>query len=53
MEGMAVHRGASGETIISLISDDNFNRLLQRTLFLQFTLHDKKAGSVAPALTQL
>jgi hypothetical protein len=38
MEGMAVHRGARGETIVSLISDDNFNRLLQRTVFLQFTL---------------
>jgi hypothetical protein len=38
MEGMAVHRGAAGETVISLISDDNFNRLFQRTVFLQFTL---------------
>jgi hypothetical protein len=38
MEGIAVHRGAGGETIVSLISDDNFNRLLQRTVFLQFTL---------------
>jgi hypothetical protein len=38
MEGMAVHRGASGETVVSLISDNNFNFLLQRTLFLQFTL---------------
>jgi len=38
MEGIAVHRGARGETIVSLISDDNFNRFLQRTIFLQFTL---------------
>ena len=38
MEGMAVHRGARGETVVSLISDDNFNRFLQRTMFLQFTL---------------
>jgi hypothetical protein len=38
MEGMAVHQGTAGETIVSLISDDNFNHLLQRTLFLQFTL---------------
>lgn len=38
MEGLAVHRAAGGETVVSLISDDNFNRLLQRTLFLQFTL---------------
>jgi hypothetical protein len=38
MEGMAVHRGPRGETVVSLISDDNFNRLLQRTILLQFTL---------------
>jgi hypothetical protein len=38
MEGLAVHRGARGETVVSLISDDNFNRVLQRTVFLQFTL---------------
>lgn len=38
MEGIAVHRGAGGETVVSLISDDNFNRLLQRTVFLQFAL---------------
>ena len=33
-------RGAGGETVLSLISDDNFNHFLQRTVFLQFTLHD-------------
>jgi len=38
MEGMAVHRGTGGETVVTLISDNNFNRLLQRTLLLQFTL---------------
>lgn len=38
MEGIAVHRGAQGETVLSLISDDNFNRFLQRTVFLQFSL---------------
>jgi len=38
MEGMAVHRGAGGETVVTLISDDNFNRLLQRTVLLQFGL---------------
>ncbi len=41
MEGVSVHRGARGETVITLISDDNFNHLLQRTLLLQFTLHEK------------
>jgi hypothetical protein len=46
MEGVAVHRGPRGETVVSLISDDNFNRLLQRTVFLQFTLlgEDRGAG---------
>ena len=37
MEGLSVHRSASGETVLTLISDDNFS-LLQRTLLLQFTL---------------
>ncbi len=40
MEGVAVHRGPRGETVVTLISDDNFNSLLQRTVLLQFTLHD-------------
>ncbi|MBO0765335.1 MAG: esterase-like activity of phytase family protein [Hyphomicrobiaceae bacterium] len=38
MEGIAVHQDARDETVVSLISDDNFNPLLQRTVFLQFTL---------------
>jgi hypothetical protein len=37
IEGIAVHRAATGETVVSLISDDNFS-MLQRTLFLEFTL---------------
>jgi hypothetical protein len=37
MEGIAVHRNSAGETIITLISDDNFS-VLQRNLLLQFTL---------------
>ena len=37
MEGIAVHRSPSGETIITLVSDDNFS-VLQRTLLLQFAL---------------
>jgi len=40
MEGLAVHRSASGETILTLISDNNFNTLLQRTILLQFALVD-------------
>jgi hypothetical protein len=48
MEGIAVHRGANGDTVLSLISDDNFNRGLQRTLLLQFTLLAEGARSARP-----
>jgi hypothetical protein len=37
MEGIAVHREASGALVVTLVSDDNFSAL-QRTLLLQFTL---------------
>jgi len=37
MEALAVHRTPSGETRLTLISDDNFSRY-QRTLLLQFAL---------------
>lgn len=37
MEGIAVHRNAQGETILTLMSDDNFSAI-QRNLLLQFKL---------------
>lgn len=37
MEGLAVHKSRRGETVLTLISDDNF-QFLQRTLLMQFTL---------------
>jgi hypothetical protein len=37
MEGLSVHRDASGALVLTLISDDNFLPF-QRTLLLQFTL---------------
>ena len=37
MEGIAVQRNAAGETIVTLVSDDNFS-VLQRNLLLQFAL---------------
>ena len=37
MEGIAVHKNAQGETIVTLVSDDNFS-VLQRSLLLQFAL---------------
>lgn len=37
MEGIDAHVTADGETVLTLVSDDNFS-LLQRTLLLQFAL---------------
>jgi hypothetical protein len=37
MEGIGVHKNAAGETIITVISDDNFSPI-QRTILLQFAL---------------
>jgi hypothetical protein len=39
MEGIAARRGENGETLITLVSDDNFNAI-QRTLLLVFELQD-------------
>jgi hypothetical protein len=39
MEGIDAHVTAEGETVLTLISDDNFS-MIQRTLLLQFTLVD-------------
>ena len=46
MEGLAVHNGAEDEIIVTMISDNNFNRALQRTVLLQFAL---KGADVASA----
>jgi hypothetical protein len=40
MEGLSVHRGAGGETVLTLVSDDNFS-IIQRTLLLQFALSER------------
>lgn len=37
MEGLDVHVTADGDTVLTMVSDDNFS-LIQRTLLLQFTL---------------
>jgi hypothetical protein len=39
MEGLAVSQDEAGRTILTLVSDDNFS-ILQRTLILQFVLHE-------------
>lgn len=40
MEGLSVHQDQQGAAILTLISDDNFNSLFQRTILLQFKLED-------------
>lgn len=40
MEGLAVRKGENGETLVYMISDDNFNRPLQQTLLMLFELKD-------------
>ncbi len=43
LEGLSVHRSPKGETVLTLLSDDNFNTLIQRTVLLQFVLTDVPA----------
>lgn len=52
MEGLATYPGPGGETIVTMISDDNYNHAIQRTLLLQFAisaedLAAKQGGSKA------
>jgi len=44
MEGLTAHVGLGGEIVVTMISDDNFNHGLQRTILLQFAL---SAGDLA------
>lgn len=48
MEGLAVMRGSGDDVILTLISDDNFNSSLQRTLLLQFVLKDVETAKTRP-----
>lgn len=38
MEGLSVRRGARGETLVYVLSDDNFQHALQSTLLMMFEL---------------
>ena len=49
MEAIAVHRRASGETVITLMSDDNFSAL-ERTLIMQFALPETKAAAASRSI---
>lgn len=48
MEGLAATRSAAGEVLLTLISDDNFNHFLQRTLLLQFALKATETAKTRP-----
>jgi hypothetical protein len=41
MEGMALRRDAGGHTLLYMISDDNYNLVLQRTVLLMFEVTDR------------
>ena len=43
MEGLDVHTDNRGQTILTLVSDDNLN-ILQRTLILQFLIAENDSG---------
>jgi hypothetical protein len=47
MEGLALRTGPSGETLLTLISDDNHS-LLQRTLLLQFAIVPGAVATTSP-----
>lgn len=47
MEAIAAHRASSGETVLTLMSDDNFSAL-ERTLIMQFTLPEIKPVLAGP-----
>jgi hypothetical protein len=51
MEGLAVHRDGGGETVLTVIADDNFQPLLQRTVLLQFAFRDHRTGIQPPSRT--
>ncbi len=39
MEGLSTHREPDGTLVLTLVSDDNFNTVLQRTVLLRFALN--------------
>jgi hypothetical protein len=48
MEAMAAYVAPSGETVVTLMSDDNFNHALQRTLLLQFSIAEEGVAASGP-----
>lgn len=48
MEGLSVTRLETGEVLVTMLSDDNFNHILQRTILLQFTVNDRGQAKARP-----
>ena len=48
MEGLTVTRTRTGEVLVTMISDDNFNHLLQRTMLLQISVKDGGQAKARP-----
>lgn len=44
MEALGLHETPQGELVLTIMSDDNFNSVLQRNLLLQFTLDGVRAA---------
>jgi hypothetical protein len=40
MEGLSVRTGEDGETLVYVVSDNNFNGPIQQTLLMMFELKD-------------
>lgn len=47
MEGLAVSRDQRGGVVLTMVSDNNFNSMLQRTILLQFALAPAGQAAVA------
>jgi hypothetical protein len=47
MEAIGAYRAQSGETVLTLMSDDNYSPL-QRTLIMQFVLPERKPEPASP-----
>lgn len=48
MEGLAATRLKDGNVLITMISDDNFSHMLQRTVLLQFSVRDGGQAKARP-----
>jgi hypothetical protein len=48
MEGLAATRLKDGSVLITMISDDNFSHMLQRTVLLQFIVRDGGQAKARP-----